>query len=88
MANERAKVTHSRKTLNIKVECTKAVMVAKYNYRMAIQEARMTRCNQLHVSWKLPIWRPLGRMLLQDQLSLQNSRGNMQNICRSWKNEP
>ena len=47
-ANERAKITHSRKTLGIKMECAKAVMVAKYNYRMAIQEARMTRCNQLH----------------------------------------
>ena len=47
MANERAKIIHSRKNLDAKVECTKEVMAAKYNYRMAIQEARTTRCNQL-----------------------------------------
>ena len=47
-ANKRAIITHSRKTLGIKMECAKAVMVAKYSYRMAVQEARMTRCNQLH----------------------------------------
>ena len=39
-------------------------------------------------SWKLSIQRPLGRMLSQDPLGPQNSRGNMQNICTSWKNEP
>ena len=45
-ANERAKIVHSRKDLNAKVKCTKAVMKAKYDYRMAIQEARMIRCKQ------------------------------------------
>ena len=39
IANERAKIVHSRKDLNTKVKCTKAVMKAKYNYRVAIQEA-------------------------------------------------
>ena len=47
MANERAKIIHSRKNLNAKVGCAKVVMEAKYNYRMAIQEARMIRSNQL-----------------------------------------
>ena len=47
MANERVKIVHSRKDLNAKVKCTKAVMKAKYDYRVAIQEARMTRCNKL-----------------------------------------
>ena len=46
-ANERAKIIHSRKNLDAKVGCAKAVMAAKYNYRMAIQEARTIRCNQL-----------------------------------------
>ena len=46
-ANEKAKIIHSRKNLNAKVECTKVVMEAKYNYRMAMQEARMIRSNQL-----------------------------------------
>ena len=50
MANERAKFIHSRKNLNTKVGCTKVVMKAKYNYRMAIQEARMIRCIQLQES--------------------------------------
>ena len=31
-------------------DVTKVVMEAKYNYRMAIQEARMIRCNQLQES--------------------------------------
>ena len=46
-ANERAKIVHSRKDLNAKVKCTKAVMKAKYDYRMAIQEARTIRCSKL-----------------------------------------
>ena len=50
MANEKAKIIHSRKNLDAKVGCAKAVMEAKYNYRMAIQEARMIRCNQLQES--------------------------------------
>ena len=44
-ANERAKIIHSRKNLNAKVECTQEVMAAKYNYRMAIQKARTTKCS-------------------------------------------
>ena len=46
-ANERAKIIHSRKDLNTKVRCAKAVMKAKYDYRMAVQEARTIRCSQL-----------------------------------------
>ena len=49
-ANEKVKIIHSRKNLNTKVGCTKAVMEAKYNYRMAIQEARTIRSNQLQES--------------------------------------
>ena len=49
-ANERAKIVHSRKDLNAKVKCTKAVMKAKYDYRVAIQETRMIRCNELQES--------------------------------------
>ena len=49
-ANERAKIIHSRKDLDAKVRCAKAVMKAKYDYRMAIQEARMIRCSQLQES--------------------------------------
>ena len=46
-ANERAKIIHSRKNLDTKVGCSKAVMEAKYNYQMAVQEARTIRSNQL-----------------------------------------
>ena len=49
-ANERAKIIHSRKDLNAKVRCAKAVMKAKYDYRMAVQEARTIRCSQLQES--------------------------------------
>ena len=47
VANERARVHHSQEILNAKVDCTKAVLEAKYKYRMAIQEAKMIRSNQL-----------------------------------------
>ena len=50
VANERAKIIHSRKDFDAKVRCTKAVIKAKYDYRMAIQEARMIRCSQLQES--------------------------------------
>ena len=50
VANERTKIVHSRKDLNAKVRCTKAVMKAKYDYRMAIQEARTIRCSELQES--------------------------------------
>ena len=46
-ANERAKIVHSRKDLQARVKCTKTVMRAKYDYRVAIQEAREVRCNEL-----------------------------------------
>ena len=45
--NERAKIIHLRKDLNAKVKCATAVMKAKYNYRVAIQEARAVRCHKL-----------------------------------------
>ena len=47
VANERARVHHLQGVLNTKVECTKAVMEAKYKYRMAVQEAKTIRSNQL-----------------------------------------
>ena len=46
-ANERAKIVHLRKDLQARVKCTKAVMRAKYDYRVAVQEARAVSCNEL-----------------------------------------
>ena len=46
-ANEKAKIAHSRKELQARVKCTKAVMKAKYDYRVAVQEARVVRCSKL-----------------------------------------
>ena len=45
--NERAKIAHSRKGLQARVKCTKAVMRAKYDYRVTVQEAKATQCNEL-----------------------------------------
>ena len=45
--NERAKIVHSRKDLNTRVKCAKAVMKAKYDNRAAVQEARAIRCSKL-----------------------------------------
>ena len=49
-ANEKAKVTHSKRDLRARVKCAKAVMKAKYEYRMAVQEARAERCTELEES--------------------------------------
>ena len=49
-ANKRARIFHLRSNLNAKVKCTKAVMKAKYEYRVVVQEARATRCNELEES--------------------------------------
>ena len=46
-ANEKAKIIHSRRNLDAKVGCAKVVMEAKYNYRVAVQEAKTIRNNQL-----------------------------------------
>ena len=45
-ANERAKIVHLRKDLQARVKCAKAVMRAKYDYRVAVQEARAVRCSK------------------------------------------
>ena len=45
--NERAKIVHLRKDLQARVKYTKAVMRAKYDYRVAIQEDRVVRCSKL-----------------------------------------
>ena len=45
--NERAKIAHSRKGLQARVKCAKVVMRAKYDYQVAVQEARATWCNEL-----------------------------------------
>ena len=49
-ANEKAKVTHSRRDIKVKVKCAKAVMKAKYDYHMTIQKARAERCTELEES--------------------------------------
>ena len=49
-ANERSKIVHSRKDLNANVKCAKVVMKAKYDYRVAVQEARVIRCSELEES--------------------------------------
>ena len=48
--NERVKIVHSRKDLNAKVKCAKVVMKAKYDYRVAIQEATAIRCSEFQES--------------------------------------
>ena len=45
--NEKAKIAHSKKDLQARVKCAKAVMKAKYDYQVAVQEARVVRCNEL-----------------------------------------
>ena len=46
-ANERAKIAHSKKDLQARVRCAKAVMRAKFDYRVVVQDPRATQCNTL-----------------------------------------
>ena len=48
---KKPRLSTSRNDLNAQSKmCTKAVMKVKYEYRVAIQEARVTRCNELEES--------------------------------------
>ena len=47
---EEAKVAHSQRDLHARIRCAEAIMKAKLEYRMAIQEARMARCAELQDS--------------------------------------
>ena len=49
-ANEKAKAAHSRRDLKARVKCAKAIIKAKYEYRMAVQGARAERCTELEES--------------------------------------
>ena len=51
--NERARIVHSRSDLSTKVKCAKAVMKGKYEYWVAVQEARATRCSKLKVRGRI-----------------------------------
>ena len=48
--NEKAKAAYSRRDLKARVKCAKAIIKAKYEYRMAIQGARAERCTELEES--------------------------------------
>ena len=47
---DKAKAAHSWRDLHARVKCAKAVMKAKLNYHMTVQEARTARCAELQVS--------------------------------------
>ena len=48
--NKKAKVACSWRDLHARIKCTKAIMKAKLDYRMIVQEARMARCTELQES--------------------------------------
>ena len=47
---DKAKAAHSWRDLHARVKCAKAVMKAKLDYRMTIQEARTAQCAELQES--------------------------------------
>ena len=73
---EKAKVIHSWEVLDTKVGCTRSVLEAKCNYRVAVQEAKHLGaiCSR---SLRLPILRPLARPWPWDCPSWQHSIGNI-----------
>ena len=48
--NKKAKVAHSRRDLQARVKCAKAIMRAKFEYLVAVQEARVVQCAELEES--------------------------------------
>ena len=75
-ANEKARVIHSWEVLDAKVDCAKAVLEAKYNYRAAAQEAKMIRGNSLQES-EIAYLKALGRTLPWGLLSPWDFTGNI-----------
>ena len=71
----KSKVVHSQEVLDAKVDCTKSVLEAKCNYRVAIQKAKTIRGSQFQET-ELPIPRPWARPWPWDLLSLQHSIGH------------
>ena len=49
-AIDKAKAFHSRRDIHTRVKCTKALMKAKLDYRMTVQEARTAWCAELQES--------------------------------------
>ena len=49
-AIDKAKAAHSQRDLHTRVKCTKAIMKAKLDYCMTVQEARTARCAELQES--------------------------------------
>ena len=47
---DKAKAAHSQRDLHTRVKCAKAIMKAKLDYRMTVQEARMAQCAELQES--------------------------------------
>ena len=82
---EIAKFVHSKKDLNARVKCAKAVMKAKYDYRVAIQEARAIRCSKLEESKAAYSEALSENVAMQSPFNAQHSAGNMQNTCTHWR---
>ena len=84
-ANEKAKVTHSRRDLRARVKCARAMMKAKYKYHMAVQEARAERCTELEESEATYSKALSGNVAA---LSLQCATlctENTWSTCKNWK---
>ena len=77
--NERPRILHSRNDLN-----AKAVMKAKYEYRVAIQEARVIRCSELEES-EAAYLEALSENAAVMSLQCQHSAVNMQGTCMNWR---
>ena len=82
---ERAKIVHSRKDLQARVKCTKAVMRAKYDYRVAVQEARAVRCSKPEEA-EATYSEALRETVAMKSLHCATLQGNMQSTWVSWKN--
>ena len=83
-ANEKAKATHTRRDLRARVKCAKAMMKAKYEYRMTDQEARAERCTELEESEAIYTEALNGNMAA---LSLQSTTLHQEHTEHMWELE-
>ena len=80
--NERAKIVHSRKDLKARVKCAKVVMRDKYDYRVAVQEARAIRCSKLKEA-EAAYWEGLSENVAAKPLQCTAiCREHMKHMCK------
>ena len=74
--------------LKARVKCAKAVMRAKYDYRVAIQEARAVRCSKLEEAEAAYLEALSENMAAKSLQCTMLHREHAKYMHASWRNRP